>query len=201
MVAPGAQKVAVRTDPGITVSARTRAPIRDARHRREVPADTVAKGRHQRHRVVRHVFAADLVGAVGQAAWVLVAGRHQQQPCRVGRAAGDDHDVGGVGLTLTVVIDEDTTRHRAPDGVGLQLLHLRAGAQRDVGVLQCRRHGDDLGIGLGVHEAGKTVAGVAADAAAVHGVGLVEQDGARCVGGPAASAFQAVGDLLHTRLV
>ena len=127
-------------------------------------------------------------------------GRHQQQPRRVGRAARDHDDVGRVDLLLAVAVD-DNPGHRAPAGVGFKPLHAGTRAQRDVGVLQRWRHRNHLGVGLGVHQAGESVAGVAADAAAVHAVGLVEQNGAGCERRCVAGAPQAVGDLLHARFV
>ena len=46
--------------------------------------------------------------------------------------------------------------------------------QGDVGMLQRGPDGDHLGVAFGVHEAGKAVAGLAADAPAVGHVGLVQ---------------------------
>ena len=43
-----------------------------------------------------HVVPADDVGAVGEAVRMLVVGGPQQQRRGIDRAAGHDHDVGGV---------------------------------------------------------------------------------------------------------
>ena len=54
--------------------------------------------REHRLAVVEHVVAPDLVGAVGEPVRMLVVGRGEQQLGGVGGAAGDDDDVGRVGL-------------------------------------------------------------------------------------------------------
>ena len=109
------------------------------------------------HAGVEHVVAADLVGAVGQTAGVLVVGRLEQQLGRVRGAAGDDDDVAPIGLLLAVVLD-DNFGHGSAGRVGVELDGLRVGQQRDVGMLQRRPHADDFGVGLGVHQARKAVA-------------------------------------------
>ena len=63
------------------------------------------QGEH-RLAVVVHEVAADLIGAVGQAVRVLVAGRGEQQLGGVRGAARDDHDVALIPLGLAVPLDD-----------------------------------------------------------------------------------------------
>ncbi len=63
--------------------------------------------------VVEHVVAADLVGAVGQPARVLVGGRREQQLGAVRGAAGHDHDVALEGLGVVAEVDDDARDRRA----------------------------------------------------------------------------------------
>ena len=60
---------------------------------------------------------------------------------------------------------------------------------------------DNLGVRLGVDEARKAVAGVAADAAALVGVLFIEHDTERRVKRPQAETGEIVTELLHARLV
>ena len=111
---------------------------------------------------------------------MLVVRRGEQQLGRVGRAGRDDDDVALVAL-LAPSRDTTTPVTVRPLGVGLELVDLGPHQQRDVGQVEQRAHGDGLGVGLGVHEAGVAVAPRAADAGAPGPVGLVEQDAARRV--------------------
>ena len=156
--------------------------------------------RHHGLAVVEHVVAAHLVGAVGQAGRMLLGGGPEQDLGAIGRAGRDHHDVGLVDLVRAVA----RYRH-ARDGpagrVGLQPLDLRVDQQGHVRLVQRRADRDDLGVGLGVHQARVAVAPRAADALAGGPVGLIQQDAARRVERVVAARCQGLGDLLDPRLV
>ena len=131
---------------------------------------------------------------------MFVVGRRQQQSGRVGGAAGDDHDPGPVGLDSAVLLDD----HLGDGGagrVGAQLHGPRVRHQRDVGELHRRSDRDRLRVGLGVHQAGESVAVHAANAGGEGRLALVEQDAARRMKRLVAGAHQIVVKLLDARLV
>ena len=79
--------------------------------------------------------------------------------------------------------------------IGLQPLHIGVGQKRDIRVGQRRIDADDLGVGLAVGQAGKSVIGVAAHAGAVGqdlAVHLVQKDGQRLRKGMVARLLQRV---------
>ena len=156
--------------------------------------------RDQRDGVVKHVIPPDHVRAVRQAARMFVVGGHQQQPRRVGRAAGNDDDVAGKFLALAVALDDDFGDFISARA-GFQFLNLRVGQQRHVRIFQRRPDRDDFGVRLGVNETGKSVAGVAANAAAVRRVRFIEQNAGRRERRMIAGALQIVGQFLDARLV
>ena len=97
------------------------------------------------------------------------------------------------------------SHHHAGDGrarvVGLQAQGLRVGEQGDVGVLERRAHAEDLGVGLGVHQAREAVARRAAHARAVGHVVLGEHHAAGRVERLVPGRLEVVGELLDARLV
>ena len=98
---------------------------------------------------------------------MLVVGRGEQQLGRVGRAAGDDDDVGGEGLRAAVALDHDLGDGGARPGWCAAPAASAFVSSVTFGVLERRPHGEHLGVGLGVHQAREAVAGRAADAGAV----------------------------------
>ena len=89
-----------------------------------------------------------------------------------------------------------------PSGrIGLELHHFGVDQQGDVRPVQDRTHRDDLGVGLGVHQAGVAVAPGAADTCAASPVGLVEHDPHRRREGMVTTGLEGVGDLLQAGLV
>lgn len=149
---------------------------------------------------MEQVVSPHLVRAVRQTLGVAVVRAGQQQFGGVGGTSRDHHDVGGEPLLLPV----DQGQH-AGDGpaaaVGVQAVHLGVAHQRHIRVFQCGPDGDDLGVGLGVDQAGEPVTGRAADAPAVRRVGLVQQDPARGVERVQPNPGQIVEQLLNTGLV
>ena len=87
-----------------------------------------------------------------------LGGRGQQQLRRVGRPAGDHHDVCGVGLALAVAVDRDLG-HGAAARIGVERHRPGVSDQRDVRVLERRANREHLGIRLRVHETREAVAG------------------------------------------
>ena len=150
--------------------------------------------------VVEGVVAPDLVGAVGQAVRVLVGGRGEQQLGRVGRAAGDDDDVGREGLARALAVDHDLG-HAVPAGWCAAPRRAALVSSVTFGCSSAGRTAEHLGVGLGVHEAREAVAGRAADARAVGHVGLVEHHPAGRVEGLVPGGREVVGELLDARLV
>src|SRR5436190_18020551 len=73
--------------------------------------------------------------------------------------------------------------------------------QGDIGMCKCWIYTDNLGVRLGVDEAGKAIAGVAADAAALVGGLFIEHDTERRVKRPQAKTGEVVTELLQARLV
>src|SRR6266545_2981218 len=73
--------------------------------------------------------------------------------------------------------------------------------QGDIGMCERWIYTDNLGVRLGVDQAGKAVAGVAADAAALVGILFIEHDAERRVKRPQAETGEIVIELLHARLV
>src|ERR671923_1774304 len=73
--------------------------------------------------------------------------------------------------------------------------------QGDIGMRKRWIHTDNLSVRLGVDQAGKAIAGVAADAAALVGVLFIEHDTERRMKRPQAKTGEIVTELLHARLV
>jgi len=101
---------------------------------------------------------------------MTVIGRAQQQGGGVDRAGRDDDDAGGeaFGKLFPLIIGafDFDFRHRVAGGIGLQAADIGAGEQRDIGVFERRTDAENVGIGLGVDQAGKAVKGIAAYAGA-----------------------------------
>ena len=149
---------------------------------------------------MEHVVAPDLVRAVGEAVRVRVGGRGEQQLGAVRGPARDDDDVALQRLLASVDADHDA-RDRGARGVGLEPDGLGAREEGHVWVLERGAHGDDLGVGFGVHEAREAVAVLTPHALAVGQVALVEQDPARRVERVEALLGEVVGQLLDPGLV
>jgi hypothetical protein len=126
--------------------------------------------------------------------------RLQQQRRRVRGAAGDDHEVGGVGLLPPPAVD-DHAADAAAGRVGLEPLHPSLGEQRDVLVLERRPHAQHVRVGLAVGEAREAVEAIAAHAAPRLGVRLVEVDADREVERVVAGAHEVVVERLDARLM
>ena len=121
-------------------------------------------------------MAADDVGGVRKPVRVRVARRAQQQRGGVDRAAGDDDDVGAVGLLGAPAVDDDP-RDRASGRVGLQPRDPSRGVRSvTFGCSSAGRTQQHVRVGLAVGQAGEAVEAVAAHAAPGLGVGLVEVD-------------------------
>src|SRR5262249_11566373 len=116
--------------------------------------------------------------AIPESLRVPVADRTQQQSGGVDGAGGYDDDVGLEGLRHLAAPDDDAC-DLAARLVRLEPLDEAVRHEPDVGVGQRRAYAHDMGVGLGLHEAGKPVAGRAADAMAVLGLLLVEPDADR----------------------
>jgi hypothetical protein len=124
----------------------------------------------------------------------------EQELGRVGGPAGDDDDVAGECLGLSVAFDYDASDCRALR-VRLQPDRLRVREQRHVRMLERWAYGDHLGIRLRVDNTWEAVAVGAAHAPRVGRVRLVEHDPARSVKRVVARAGQIVRELLDARLV
>src|SRR4029453_17635428 len=116
------------------------------------------------------------------------------------RARRDDDHTGGVRLGLAVASHHDLA-HLASRRAGLQALDVCAGDQADIGMLERRVDAHHLRVGLGLQQARKAVTGVAADAAALLWVLLIENDADRHVEWAVADACEVVDELLDARLV
>ena len=147
-----------------------------------------------------HVVAAHHSGSVRQAFRGLLVRGAEEERRRIDRAAGDHHDSALVLLSSAVALDDDL-RHLAPGGTGQKPLHVRAGEEPDVRVLERGVHRENLGVGLRAHQARISVAGVAADAAARLGPRFVEQDAQRRVERPQAAPGEVLVQVLQPRLV
>ena len=131
---------------------------------------------------------------------MAVAGRLQEDLGAVGRSRADAPRPRRSTPRAAVPLDDDP-RHGAARRVGLQPHHLGVDQQGDVGLVEQRAHRDDLGVGLGVHQARVAVAPGAADAGAAAPVGLVEHDPDRSGEGMVAARLEGVADLLQAGLV
>ena len=155
------------------------------------PVEVVDRERLLEHRGVRlqgdpdhrpehmlHQVSAHQAGAVGQAVGMGVTAGAQQQGRRVHRTAGGHHDLPpeAAGLPLHHRLHP---LHPGARGVHRQPFHPGVRKHRDARVPKRRKNAADLGIRLGVHEAGEAIAGVAADAGAQMALGLVEADAER----------------------
>ncbi len=120
---------------------------------------------------------------------------------RIGGAAGDDDNTALVDLTRSVAMLDHYLGHLAARGAGVELDYLGVGQQRDVGVLKRWSDADDVGIRLGMDQAGVAVTGRAADALAKRRVLLVEHDAAGRMEGMEASSGQVLIELLDAGLV
>ena len=117
-----------------------------------------------------------------------------------GGAARHDDDVPRIRLRRAVPLDV----HRgdlAAGGAGLETADERVRHERDVRVRERRVDADHLGVGLGLDQARKAVAGVAPDAAARARVLLVEHEADRNRERPVSLADEAVEHRLDARLV
>ena len=162
----------------------------------------LARQREHRLAVVEHVVPPDLVGAVRQAARVRLVRRREQQLGAVRRAARRRPRCQRRTVSRTPAVVDDHAGHRAAGRVGLEPYDLRASVSSVT--LACSSAGRTpmhLGVGLRVHEAREPVAVVAAHAAAVGHVRLVEHDPARRVEGVQPGRGEVVGELLDARLV
>lgn len=122
-----------------------------------------------------HVVASDDVGAVGQAARVLVVGRSQQQGRRVDGPAGDYNDIGGKLHLLPMPFDNDLTYFTAGRRC-FESLDERVREQRYVRVLCGRIDRTHLTICFGIDQACEAVAGAATNAAASQRVRFIEHN-------------------------
>jgi hypothetical protein len=143
---------------------------------------------------------ADDVGTVGKPARVAVVGGAQEQGRRVDGPAGQDDDVRRVVLAGSIPLDDDLA-HLPAGGAGFQVFDEGVGRERDVGMRQRRVHAANLGVRLGVDQAGEAVAALAADAGALVRGLLVKHDAQRRVEGVQAEAGEFVGQVLDAQLV
>ncbi|WIG57181.1 MAG: hypothetical protein OJF61_002969 [Rhodanobacteraceae bacterium] len=133
-----------------------------------------------------------------------VVGRAQQQQRGRQRAAGDHHDVGGIGFLRAIAFHLHGCDH-STGGIGVEARRVRAGQQRHVRMGGQRRlDADDFRIGLAVGRTRIAVEGAAADAwtrTRHRAVLLVKQDAERHVERMQPLARERVRQLLHPRLV
>jgi hypothetical protein len=120
-------------------------------------------------------MAAHDIGAVGQPSRVLVIGRAQQQRGGVDGTTGNDNDIRGVGCRCAIAL-HNYASHFATTRVRVQSLDKRIRQERHAGMLDGLIDAYYLRIRLGAQQARKSVAGIAADAAALVWVLLVEHD-------------------------
>ena len=156
----------------------------------------------ERAAVVEQVVAADLVRAVGQTLWdagrwrwsAAVSPSSRRRPrrrrCRRRTVArrpsitASDRGHGAARRRRSAACRTWALRSRVTFGWAMR-----------------GPDGDDLRVGLGVHQARESVAGRAADARAECRVGLVEQDPARCMKGCRPRFAQVVVQLLDAGFV
>ena len=131
--------------------------------------------RHQDGVDVAHVVASDDVRAVGQPVGMLVIGGAEQQSRGIDRAARRDDDVSRNFLATAIALD-DHFADLASGWIGFKPFDVRVRQERHVGMFKRRIDGTHLCIGLSADEAGKSVAGLAANAAAGVRVFFVEHD-------------------------
>ena len=124
-------------------------------------------------RLVEHKVATYLVGTIGQAIWVRRACAAQKKRSGINGAARNNHNIT---LKLSGFAASNLCLHRGdlttiwPSD---QPHDMRVGDQRDIVLVMNRAHAIHVGVGLGVHHAWISVAGVAANALAVHHVLLI----------------------------
>src|SRR6266478_8518170 len=94
---------------------------------------------------------------------MLVIGGAQKQSGGVDRSTRDNHNVPGVCLERAVTFHNDSIDFVA-SRIGFQTLYQGVGQQRDVGMLYCGIHAQNLSIRLGLHETWEAVARVATNA-------------------------------------
>lgn len=110
-----------------------------------------------------HVVPADDAGCVGKAVRMARVGRAQQQGGRIDGAPGDDHDVSRIRFQLGAGARMNRG-YLSSRCAGFEAFDKAAGAQRDVAAVERRSHANHFGIGFGVQQARKAVAGSAFDA-------------------------------------
>ena len=150
--------------------------------------------------VVEHVVAAHLVGAVGQAPGVLVIGRHQQQPGRIGGTTTHHHHITPHGHRLTIPLQQHGL-HAAARGIGLQTTHLGPGQQRHIRSSQGRPHTEHIRVGFGVHQTGEAIAAITPAATAKGHVGLIQHHPGRGMEGMQPCQSQIIHQLLDAGLM
>ena len=116
----------------------------------------------------------------------------KQQCGRVDRSAGDDNHVRRIGLEPAVAF-HDYALHLAARRICFQAVHQRIRQERDVGILDGFIDAHNLRVGLRANQASKTVAGVAANAAALVRILFVEHDADRNVEGLQSRAREIIG--------
>ena len=150
--------------------------------------------------VMAHVVPADLAGSIAQPGRMPGGRRLQQHLGGVDRPGGQHHDVADVLLAGGAAPDDDLG-DRLTARIGLQPPHLGVDEHGDVQPAEQRPDRDDVGVGLGVHQARKAIAFAAANAQAGRRVRFVENDAARYVKRVVPGPLQVVGDLLDQRLM
>ena len=91
--------------------------------------------------------------------------------------------------------------HFAAGWARLEARYQRVREQRDVGVFERRLHAHDMGVGLGLDQAGESVAGIAANAFRFVRLLLVEHDAERNVKGLDSEPGEIVTEALNARLM
>ena len=197
-----AQRLAVHLDVAHREGKTVHPEIEVVQRQRLLEHGVVRSQRQRQHRlaVMEHIVASHLARPVGQPGGMLVVGGTQQQRGGIRRPARHHDDVRGEALLHA----GDFRQHAgdaAAGGVGFEFQRLRIAQQRDIGMFQRGAHGNHLGVGFRMHQAGETVAGLAADAAAIGHVGLVQQHGTGRRERMVAGGLQVFGQFLDARFI
>ena len=127
------------------------------------------------HTVVVHVIAPHLVRAVGKTIGVLFVGRHEQKLRGIGGAAGDYDNIPAKCLHFPIAFHH-LFLYRTAASVCGELQDLRIPQQSYIRKLESQTHAEHFGVGFGMNQAGKPIAGLTANTFAVGHVLFIEHD-------------------------
>lgn len=95
-----------------------------------------------------HVMTTHDIGTVGQTTRMFIIGRAQQQGSGVDGTTGNNNQIGGILVKISVTLHEDGC-YLASGSIRLEPLHLRTLEQSDIRILHSLVHANHLSVCFG----------------------------------------------------